>query len=507
MEFDFLDVQYILDKLIGSLITLTAEGKLLSQDPYCDVLRKKHVWKVVSPIDACQNCMRLKYTLSQTLNCMEETTLCLEHQTQHPQVDGLSKAKRTQPLQKESVQTSSIVHSTSTPGETPMQLLAVQRRNFIHQGRQWERVYARNQTPPHLLHVYDERVGGFSQKPHHSDEQTCQKFTKQKIRPGCWVFVGPGGESTHVPLQPVYDNEACTWDARKTSHAMRIIYKVRRPQGRAVDQTVSATGQILSVRAFKIGSLYGWDILVPTTEDSKVTVGHSLPGSAAFLQAIKDLLVSHKMTKQSKPHPVPPPPALRKSLGYAGRKPLRSGELEVFWQLVPCSRNTDRHEKPLPSKNTAHIQRHQRGCHDKDVACSCTSYNAIITEAMPNMVKELSLSCQWLKELTRTTDKERFEKSWIPHGASGNFTLSSIEQHQEQHAEPFYMSAIHRTKPEKAIRKGSTTSSPQLLEDVVKERGLVPGGLIQTKVDKAFASNSSIPWARISSQIQSTKRI
>ena len=102
---------------------------------------------------------------------------------------------------------------------------------------------------------------------------------------------------------------------------------------------------------------YRWDILVPTTEDSKVTVGHRLPGSAAFLQVIKDLLVSHKMTKQSKPHPVPPPPALRKVLVMQGENRCVQESKKYFgsWFLVQDTRtdtkSSFRRRTPRTSKD------------------------------------------------------------------------------------------------------------------------------------------------------------
>ena len=51
VEFNFPNVQYILDTLVGSLVTSEAKGNLLLQDENSEPLQKRR-WKIASPIDS-----------------------------------------------------------------------------------------------------------------------------------------------------------------------------------------------------------------------------------------------------------------------------------------------------------------------------------------------------------------------------------------------------------------------------------------------------------------------
>ena len=103
---------------------------------------------------------------------------------------------------------------------------------------------------------------------------------------------------------------------------------------------------------------------------------------------------------------------------------MRSGERGVNLHLVPSSRHTNSDEKPVLSKKTSYIPRHERACLEKGGACSWASHTAIITKTLPEVAKGLSPDSS-LTELTSTTDMARYEKIGDPRTARGISTLDS----------------------------------------------------------------------------------
>ena len=103
------------------------------------------------------------------------------------------------------------------------------------------------------------------------------------------------------------------------------------------------------------------------------------------------------------------------------RNPMRSGEQDIIWQLIPRSRHTNSEETPLLSRKTAHFPRHKRDCHESYGACSWATRKVIIAEAIPEAVTSF-FPCYWLEELTRTTDKERYEILGRPFQGSARKT-------------------------------------------------------------------------------------
>ena len=98
---------------------------------------------------------------------------------------------------------------------------------------------------------------------------------------------------------------------------------------------------------------------------------------------------------------------------------MRSGERGVNLHLVPSSRHTNSDEKPVLTKKTSYIPRHERDCLEKGGACSWPSHTAIITKTLPEVAKGLSPDSS-LTELTSTTDMARYEKIGDPRTARGN---------------------------------------------------------------------------------------
>ena len=82
---------------------------------------------------------------------------------------------------------------------------------------------------------------------------------------------------------------------------------------------------------------------------------------------------------------------------------------------------------PLVSKKTAFILRHFSDCHERNGAYSWATYKALVTKAMPEAVKGLS-PYNGPRELTTTTDKERYETSRDPRTARRN-TMGCSEHH------------------------------------------------------------------------------
>ena len=75
-------------------------------------------------------------------------------------------------------------------------------------------------------------------------------------------------------------------------------------------------------------------------------------------------LVQRSKAKQVKRQQIPPPAMTQGDTLFPQTrgKSLRSGEQEIIWQLIPCSRYTHSKVKPLHSKKTAYTPRHNSNC-------------------------------------------------------------------------------------------------------------------------------------------------
>ena len=81
---------------------------------------------------------------------------------------------------------------------------------------------------------------------------------------------------------------------RKTCYALWRIHTVHgQEDAQPIQQIarISASGPIMSVRAFEFESLYGWGLLLPSTGSKNNCVGHRSLRHAATLQAQRFLLV------------------------------------------------------------------------------------------------------------------------------------------------------------------------------------------------------------------------
>ena len=65
MEFDFPNVQCLLDTLIGSMMTLTAKRKNMQHDQEHNVLERIALWNVVRPINSI-----LAHAFSDSVLCL-----------------------------------------------------------------------------------------------------------------------------------------------------------------------------------------------------------------------------------------------------------------------------------------------------------------------------------------------------------------------------------------------------------------------------------------------------
>ena len=176
---------------------------------------------------------------------------------------------------------------------------------------------------------------------------------------------------------------------------------------------------------------------------------------------------------------------------------MRSGERGVNLHLVPSSRHTNSDEKPVLSKKTSYIPRHKRHCPEKSGACSWASYKAIITKTLPKVVKGLSPDSS-LKELKRTRNKARYEKSWDSWIARAIPTLYSEGHFKIQHEELLCIRAIQGhsgdafqphfftdTFLQKCYVRSSTISGPQIMMTPLRDRRLLDRTSDAPKVHEA----------------------
>ena len=124
--------------------------------------------------------------------------------------------------------------------------------------------------------------------------------------------------------------------------------------------------------------------------------------------------------------------------------------------------------------------------------------------------KTLPRTIDWLTQLTKSTDKERYELCWDFRTAGRNLMLYSEKNFRKQNVEPLYKRAIQghswsRTEnrissrcrtSSKAVRKSSTVSVTLSLRQPSKQIGSYQAASIKTKGDKQFTSRSSTPWTK-----------
>ena len=108
---------------------------------------------------------------------------------------------------------------------------------------------------------------------------------------------------------------------------------------------------------------------------------------------------------------------------HAVAKPVQiekqSGVWELFITLLTCGRTNT---LGCP-KRTAKILKHEKDCHEEDGACSWAKYKIIITCFIPMMRN--GSPHNWLKMLTKPTDRERCEICWEHHPAGEKTVLYS----------------------------------------------------------------------------------
>ena len=121
MDFDFPDVQYILNALIGSFITLTAEGNVLQTNQQYNGL-KGELWKVVGPTASI-----LSEAHHAQVHVFSDSVLCLGHSAMSEvsrQFANNWLDNKDIHVERHRLKNSSTAHFTSTFEETSLQLLA-----------------------------------------------------------------------------------------------------------------------------------------------------------------------------------------------------------------------------------------------------------------------------------------------------------------------------------------------------------------------------------------------
>ena len=137
-------------------------------------------------------------------------------------------------------------------------------------------------------------------------------------------------------------------------------------------EPISTIGPILSVRAFDFVGLYGLNILVSSTKDSKLIVWERF------------LLVQRRNTKLWVRQQVPAPGEPLSP--QVGGHPMRVGEPEIIWQFIPGSRHEQYRKAASIKEDRVHSRTQTRLSRTKG-ACSWTAYKTIITKAMPQCQK------------------------------------------------------------------------------------------------------------------------